>query len=106
TISIDDEVEKKLRNTAKLMYGSGKGGLSKIIENALENYFATLSRNMDAGKATFKALKEGVVVAEADSLEELAQALRKKGIEPRGLRIISSRPVKPVAHSGYRMKPI
>lgn len=101
TISLRDDVEEKLRDFVERTYGSSKGGLSKVIENAIENYFATLSRT----RRSFKALREGVAVAEAETLEELASILRKKGIEPRGLRIVSTSPLKPVARGGYRVKP-
>lgn len=104
-MSIDDEVEKRLRRIAEMLYGSSRGGLSKVIENALESYFAALERSSGASRVSFKALKGGTVVAEADSLEELARVLRDRGIEPRGLRIVSSRPVKPVVHGGYRVRP-
>lgn len=101
TISLRDDVEEKLRDFVKRTYGSSKGGLSKVIENALENYFSTLSKT---GRV-FKALREGVVVAEGETLNELALIVRKKGIEPRGLRIVSTSPLKPVARGGYRVKP-
>ncbi|MGQ9782199.1 MAG: hypothetical protein ACUVQ8_08170, partial [Nitrososphaeria archaeon] len=105
TISLDDDVEKKLRDLARRMHGSRKGGLSKVIENALENYFASVDRSVNSCVTSFKALKEGAVVAEANTLDELASILREKRIEPRGLRIVSSKPIRPVAHGGYRIKP-
>jgi len=104
TISLDDDVEKKLRDLVRRMHGSRKGGLSKVIESALENYFASVDRPIKSGEVSFKALKEGAVVAEANTLDDLASILRKKRIEPRGLRIISSKPIRPVVHGGYRIK--
>jgi len=104
TISLDDNIEKKLRDLVKRMHGSRKGGLSKVIESALENYFASVDSPIKSGEASFKALKEGAVVAEANTLEDLASILRKIGIEPRGIRIISSKPIRPIVHGGYRIK--
>jgi len=105
TISLSNDVEKKLRNIVKRLYGSSKGGMSKVIEDALTNYFVILERSMNEDKTIFKALREGNIVAEANTLEELASILKSKGIEPRGLRIVSIKPVKPVVHGGYRMRP-
>jgi len=106
TISLSDDVEKRLRNIVRHLYGSSKGGMSKVIENALTNYFAVLDKSAGDDKMAFKAMKEGDVVAEANTLEELASVLKSKGIEPRGLRIVSTKPVKPVVRGGYRMRSI
>ncbi len=105
TVSLDDDIEKKLRDFVKRMHGSRKGGISKVIERALENYFALIDKPINSGKISFKALKDDTIVAEANTLDELASVLRKKGIEPRGLRIVSSKPIRPVVHGGYRIKP-
>jgi len=105
TIVLSDDIEKRLREAVRRLYGSGKGGLSKIIGDALESYFATIERSATESGSSFKALKEGVLVAEANTLDELASVLRSKGVEPRGLRIISTRHVKPVARGGYRARP-
>ncbi|MEM2275854.1 MAG: hypothetical protein QXN75_04510 [Thermoproteota archaeon] len=105
TISLSDEIEKKLRDIAKHLYGSSRGGMSKVIENALTSYFAILNKATEGDKTVFKAFKGNNVVAEANTLGELAAILKSKGIEPRGIRIISTKPVKPVIRGGYRMKP-
>ncbi|MGB9805196.1 MAG: hypothetical protein ACP5HX_04365 [Thermoproteota archaeon] len=105
TISLSDDIEKKLRIIVKHLYGSSKGSLSKVIEDALENYFSTLNKSANSDKKVFKAIKEGRVVAEANTLEELASILKKKEIEPRGLRIISTKSIRPIVHGGYRIKP-
>jgi len=46
------------------------------------NYFAILEGSSN-DKTIFKALKEGKVIAEASSLDELASILKSKGIDPR-----------------------
>jgi|Deesub1362A_J573_1020465.scaffolds.fasta_scaffold00086_32 formyltetrahydrofolate synthetase len=38
-ISLSDETEKKLREIVREMYGSSKGAISKVVEDALKNYF-------------------------------------------------------------------
>ena len=103
TISLDNEVEKKLREVATRLYGSRRGALSNVIESALKNYFTLLEKVGSSGEVSFKALKGDMVVAEADTLDELAKILKEKGFEPRGLRIVSSKPLSSPAHVGYRI---
>ncbi len=43
TISISDEIERKLRSVVK-EHRSGKGTMSKIIEDALKVYFSMLEK--------------------------------------------------------------
>lgn len=95
TISLNDEVEKKLREHVR---NGGKGALSKVIEQALRLYFSKIEER----KAVFRAFKDNEQVAEAENLEELAKILRAKGIDPREVTILSSKPVKPVVMRGWR----
>ena len=99
TIVLSDEVERKLRETVSKR-GSGKGMLSKIIEEALKSYLTSLERR----DRMYKAYKDDELVAEAESLDELANMLRSKGIDPRGLKIISTEVIKARARSGYRIR--
>lgn len=102
TISIDDGLERRLRELAERLYGSSRGGLSKLIETALTSYFAQLElRHSDR---VYRALRGGEVVAEASSLRELARKLGEAGIEPRGLRVVCSKPLKTMARGGYRLR--
>ncbi|MBS7248055.1 MAG: hypothetical protein QXN15_11770 [Candidatus Jordarchaeales archaeon] len=96
TISLSDEVEEKLRRLVGEM-GSGKGLMSKVIEDALKAYFSMLERR----EKRFKAYMGEELVAEAGDLEELASELRKKGLDPRSVRVISSEPLKPVVRMGW-----
>ena len=98
TISISDEVEEKLRSFVNEKYGSSKGAMSKVIEEALKTYFSILERK----KKSFRAYKGEELVAEAQDLEELAKILREKNVDPRSVKIVSSEPVKPVARMGWR----
>jgi hypothetical protein len=103
TISLDDEVEKKLREVALRLHGARKGSLSNVIESALKNYFNLLDKAVGSGEVLFKAFKGDALVAEAHTLDELAEVLKKKGVEPRGLRIVSSKPIGSSARAGYRI---
>jgi len=100
---LDDEVEEKLREVATHLYGSRKSALSNVIESALKNFFTLLDKAGSSGGVSFKAVKGDTVVAEADTLDGLAAILKEKGVEPRGLRIVSSKPISSPAHAGYRI---
>ncbi len=98
TISISDEIGRKLKEIVRERYGSSKGAISKVIEEALKNYFAMLERK----PTYFRAYKNGELIAEAQNLDELAEILRQKKIDPRSVRIISSEQIKPVVRRGWR----
>lgn len=98
TISLSDEVEKKLREVVKNMYDSSKGAISRVIEDALRSYFSTLHRKT----VYFRAYKDDNLVAQATSLDELAEILREKKVDPRDVRIISTEPIRPVIKRGWR----
>ncbi len=72
TISLDDDIERKLREIARVKFGGSKGAISKVIESALRNYFSQL----EADVTIFRAYKDGKMIAEAKSLDELARILR------------------------------
>jgi len=57
TISLADEVEKKLREVATRLYGSRRGALSNVIENALKNYFTLLERAGSSSESHLKRLR-------------------------------------------------
>ncbi len=97
TISISDEIERKLRSVVK-EHGSGKGTMSKIIEDALKVYFSMLEKK----KKYFRAYKEEKLIAEAQDLEKLAEILKEKNIDPRSVKIVSSEAIKPVSRMGWR----
>ena len=102
TVSIDDDLADKLRKAAERLYGSKRGGMSKIVESALRNYLSMLEREESV---SYQAIKEERVLAEAKTLSELANKLKILGIEPRGLKIVRSPGIKEHIHGGYRLKP-
>lgn len=100
TISVSEETVRRLRKVVKEVYGSKKGVLSSLVEGAINE---ALDREVNAGVAQgFRAIRSGRIVAEADDLGELADRLRKEGIDPRGLRIESTTPINPVVRTGPR----
>ena len=98
TISLSDEIERKLREVAKSKFGASKGAISKVIELALRNYFSQL----EVEEITFRAYKGKELIAEARSLDDLAKILREKGVDPRSVEIISTKQLKPVVRRGWR----
>jgi len=100
TLFLKDDVEKILREIARYLYGSKKGSLSKVVEDALNLYRHVIE---ERGKRYFyKAYKGDILVAEANSIDELAEKVRSKGVDVRGLRIISSKPLNKKIRTGYR----
>ncbi len=91
---------RRLRKVVREVYGSRKGTLSSLVEGAIKE---VLDRQGASGRAHgFRAFRAGEVVAVADNLGELAEKLRRAGIEPRGIRIEPTSPVNPVVRTGPR----
>jgi len=99
TIVLPDELEERLRRVVAERYGGRRGALSKLIEEALRHYLDLLEHGSEQ---VFYAVREGEVVASSHSLDELAAKLRELGVDPRSIRIVSSRRVKPIARMGLR----
>ena len=104
TISLSDAVEKTLRRLAQELYGGGRGSLSAVVEEAIRVYDELLKTRRRSEEVVYRAFKGERLVAEARSLEELAESLRKRNIDFRGLRVISSRGVRSVIRGGYRLR--
>ncbi|MGQ9514772.1 MAG: hypothetical protein ACUVTL_06965 [Thermoproteota archaeon] len=104
TIVLKDETENMLRRLVKQLYGSSRGGLSEVIDKAVCSYIARLEESSAPKSVIFRAYKGSTLVAEAKNLDDLAATLRGKGVEPRGLRIVSSQEVRPVIRAGYRAR--
>lgn len=106
TIVIKDDVEKELRRLAAELHGTRKGSLSTCIEESLKHWILeTRSKTVQTPKETgYVAKKEGVEVARASTLEELAKALRKMKLNPRTVEIVSIVPLEKTARMGLRAK--
>lgn len=103
TISIDDELERQVRNRISAIGGFSKGALSRVFEEALRIW---LSRrpidHMVEPPRRFRAVRGKRVLAEASTLKELANELTKLRIDPRGVLILSSTQVKGARRLGMR----
>ena len=100
TVSMSEQTVRRLRKVVREVYGSRKGTLSSIVESAINE---TLDRRSNGGKTPmFRAMKGNDMIAEAADLQALADILRQKGLDPRGMRIVSTSPLSPTARIGPR----
>ena len=91
TVRISDEIEKSLRRRAAQLYGAKKGALSRAIEDAIRSWLSSTPGTSVSTKEQgriYRAFKGEKLIAEASTLEELANRLREKGESVRGLRIV------------------
>lgn len=100
TISLSDETVRKLRRTVRDRYGNKKGAISGLIEESLRERLEMLDTPQPS--QTFKASKNNQVVAEAENLENLANRLEELKVDPRTVRIVSSRKLAPTVRTGLR----
>ena len=100
TISLSEETAQKLRKTVKTRYGGRKGALSGLIEETLRERLEELDAVQSA--EVFSAVRGERFLAEAASLDDLAVKLEKMSVDPRSVRIISSKKLAPVVRAGLR----
>jgi len=102
TVSLSEETVRKLRRTIRDRYGSRRGALSGLVEEAVLEVLGRLETpNLNE---RFRALKGGEVLAEADNLDQLALKLRKLNVDARSVRILSSTYLAPVVRAGFRAR--
>jgi len=102
TVSMSSETLTKLRRAIKERYGSRRGALSGLVEEAVLQSLARFETPTQTER--FRALRGDSVVAEADSLQQLASRLKSMKLDPRSVRIISSVHPASVARAGFRSR--
>ena len=102
TVSLPEDVVRKLRRTVKERHGGRKGAISGLVREALEERIGSLEAATPTSR--FKATKDGREIAEGASLDELASKLKARGVNPREVRILSASPVRQVVRAGLRGK--
>jgi hypothetical protein len=100
TISLSRETVEKLRKTVRERYGGKKGALSGLIEESVRERLDELE--IAQSPQSFKAVKGDQVLVEADSLEDLAARLEKMNVDPRSVRIVSSKKLAQIVRAGVR----
>jgi len=102
TVSMSAETVRKLRRAIRERYSSRRGALSGLVEEAVLQALARFET--PTPMVRFRALKGDSLVAEADSLEQLASRLKDLKVDSRSVRIISSIHLAPVARAGFRAR--
>src|SRR5271169_5846604 len=100
TISISEETVRRLRIAVHVRYNDKKGAISGLIEESL-------LEKLDAFDAprpsqTFIAKIGDRIIAEGENLDDLGKQLRKIDVDPRSIRITSSKKLAPIVRTGLR----
>ena len=103
TLKIDDELERKLRAKAGRVHGAGRGTISASVEEALKLWLDE-PRAGNVDRRLYVAKRDGVKVAEASTLMELAKKLRSEDTDPRDVFIESLPPIEKTRHMGLRTR--
>jgi glutamyl-tRNA reductase len=104
TISLPEETTRMLRRAVREYYEGKRGAISGMIDEAIREHLEGLKAIKSS--PVFRAMKEQEEVAQAESLADLASMLRKRGIDARDVRIISSSHLMPTARVGLRVHEI
>ena len=104
TISLSEDTVRRLRKIVQETYGGKKGAISGLIEDSLRERLEELG--MPRPSQIFYAKRNDRVLAEAETLDELALKLRKLDVDPRSVRIASSRKLSPTVRTGIRGRKI
>lgn len=102
TVSLSEETVRKLRRTIRDRYGSRRGALSGLIEEAVLEAIGRFEK--PSTKERFRAMKGDKVLAEADELDQLASKLKELNVDARSVRILSSSYLPAVARAGFRAR--
>jgi len=84
TVKLSDHVEKLLREEAFRRFGGRRGGISKIVEEAL---IAWLQKKKESVRL-YRVLIDGKIVFESTDLDQIAEFLKKNNLSPRDVRVV------------------
>ena len=90
TLSIDDELERQVRDRISRTSGFSKGALSDVFEEAIRLWLSGPSNPRREDGHRFRAVRVNRVIAEAPTLKELSKKLKESNIDPRDVQILSS----------------
>ena len=102
TISLSDKTTKRLRAVVRDRFNSEKGSLSKLIEESINEKLDAFDAASRIETLSFKAIKDNETIAEAENLSSLALRLKDLNINPRNVRVVSSRRLPDVRRAGFR----
>ena len=102
TFALPDKTVRRLRKLVKES-GGKKGAISQFVDQALTHYLDAADAR-DIPETWVAKGGDGVVLAESDSLESLAQMLKAKGVDWRKALITTRSPPEPLVHLGLRVR--
>ena len=100
TFSLPEETVRRLRDAARRTGKARKGSISELVDAAVNEHLRDLESKIEHEE--FRAVRGDQTVARAGSLRELTAALERRKIDPRGVLIVSSRPLEPSVRTGPR----
>ncbi|MGP6238840.1 hypothetical protein ACNF40_00280 [Cuniculiplasma sp. SKW4] len=68
TVNLDESIEKRFREKARLKFGNRKGSLAKALNEAMENWLK--QDNQDALSENLKMLENGIMMKKWDFKRE------------------------------------
>jgi hypothetical protein len=91
TLKLEGTVERRLRERAADLYDLTRGSLSRAVEDALMIWFRSGSSLIQQRPTVrYFAFRGGKSLLEAPSLKELANRLKKAGIDPQDVEMRSA----------------
>ena len=100
TFSLPEDTVKRIRRAVASNGKRRRGAISELVDAAINEHLDSVEPR-GAGEE-FRALKRGKVVAEAQTLRELAGALERLDLNPRDVVIESSVPLPTLVRTGLR----
>lgn len=84
TVKLSDYVEKLLREETFRRFGGKRGGISRIVEEAL---LAWLQRKKESVRL-YRVVKDGRVMFESRDLDQIAEFLKKNNLSLRDVQVV------------------
>jgi len=84
TVKLSDDVERLLREEAFRRFGGRRGGISRIVEEAL---IALLGKSKESVRV-YRVIIDGEIAFESSDLDDIAEFLRERNLSPRDVRIL------------------
>ncbi len=91
TLKIDDDLESRFRRKVSRIFGAGRGSMGKGAETSIRLWLeAPPPENDQEGAVLYRAELNGKKIAKETSLVALADRLKKLGLNPRDVILMSS----------------
>ncbi len=101
TLTIEDDLEERFRRKVSRVFGAGRGSLSKGVGESIRLWLeAPPPRENEEATVRYRAELNGKKMAEDISLVGLADRLKKLGLDPRDVILLSSEPRRKEGHLG------